>query len=86
MEDQILKLIQDIGNNGENIGPEQELLESGIWIRWHLSRYWRRLPFAGGLRFNLLRCRRKNGKPFVLLPGCWKRKWWKRHPKYAASK
>lgn len=39
MEDQILKLIQDIGNNGENIGPEQELLESGIWIRWHLSRY-----------------------------------------------
>lgn len=30
MEDQILKLIQDIGNNGENIGPEQELLESGI--------------------------------------------------------
>ena len=26
MEDQILKLIQDIGNNGENIGPEQELL------------------------------------------------------------
>lgn len=27
---QILKLIQDIGNNGENIGPEQELLESGI--------------------------------------------------------
>ena len=30
MEDQILKLIQDIGNNGENIGPEQELLEAGI--------------------------------------------------------
>ena len=83
MEDQILKLIQDIGNNGENIGPEQELLESGILDSLAFITL---LPFAGGLRFNLLRCRRKNGKPFVLLPGCWKRKWWKRHPKYGASK
>lgn len=30
MEDQILKIIQTIGNNGEHIGPDQELLESGI--------------------------------------------------------
>ena len=30
MEDQILKIIQTIGNNGEHVGPDQELLESGI--------------------------------------------------------
>lgn len=85
MEDQILKLIQDIGNNGKTL-VRAGVVGVGYFGFVAFITLLERLPFAGGLRFNLLRCRRKNGKPFVLLPGCWKRKWWKRHPKYGASK
>lgn len=86
MEDQILKLIQDIGNNGENIGPEQELLESGILDSLAFITLLEEIAVRWRIEIQPTQVPPEEWKPFVLLPGCWKRKWWKRHPKYAASK
>ncbi len=62
MEDQILKIIQTIGNNGEHVGPDQELLESGILDSLAFIMLLRRFLTDGELRFSPPRCRWRYGK------------------------